>query len=98
MWKSWISGGFVYIGDLFVDDLYVTLDQLERVLGKPRGQFMFQYFALYNTLPIAWRQPQEIVDFNPDVLVYCGRNVSAISNQFIRKKQLEKKKKNCILC
>ena len=60
---------FCYIGDLFVDDLYVTLDQLERVLGKPRGLLMFQYFALYNALAIAWRQPQEFVDFNPDVLV-----------------------------
>ena len=48
--------------------------------------------------PIAWRQPQEFVDFNPDVLVYCGRYVSAISNQFIREKQLEKKRRKAACC
>ena len=57
--KEWISGGVVYVGDLFIDDLYMTLDQLVRVLRKLRELFMFQYFALYNSLPVAWRQPQE---------------------------------------
>ena len=40
MFKPWISAGYVYVGDLFLDDVYLTLEQLEHKYSLKQRQEM----------------------------------------------------------
>ena len=89
MWKKWIKSGFIYLGDLFVDGEYITLDRAANAIEQPPGQLMFEYYALYNALPITWRVQQEAwVDFNPVEPVFNDRSVLHLSSGSTRNKLL----------
>ena len=91
MFKPWISAGYVYVGDLFLDDVYLTLEQLEHKLGQPKALLAFQYFALYNALPETWRQPREHVIFDPSAPMFHGRDIECVTTKYAREKFLEYK-------
>ena len=91
MFKPWISAGYVYVGDLFLDDVYLTLEQLEHKLGQPKALLAFQYFALYNPLTETWRQPREHAIFDPSAPMLHGRDIKSVTTKYAWENFLEYK-------
>ena len=93
MWKTWIANSIIYVGDLFIDNEFVTLDRLAHSMGQPKGSLMFKYYALYNALPDAWRLPQALGDFNPGEPRIYDSNISQITAKSFSSKFLEERYK-----
>ena len=89
-WKSWCNK-FNYVGDLFVDDSFATLDQAKNSLGK-NATVHFQYFALFNALPADWRFPQ-VEDWHINEPMFCKEKVSQFSTKSVRINLVKKREK-----
>ena len=95
--KNWINAGYVCVGDLFIEDSLVSLDYILTSLG-PDSRLMFQYFALYNALPAAWRDPS-IADYCTQgalqvVPSFCDIRINNLSAKLIRQKLTQQRKTN----
>ena len=90
MWENWCPD-FVFINDLFLDDQFVSLEQVQNSLGK-NATVYFQYFALINAIPAEWKSPQ--VD-DLDILepTFGNEKVSQLSTKSIRLSLLKKREK-----
>ena len=93
--KNWINAGYVCVGDLFIEDSLVSLDYILTSLG-PDSRLMFQYFALYNALPAAWRDPS-IADYCTQgalqvVPSFCDIRINNLSAKLIRQKLTQQRK------
>ena len=85
MFNSWIGLGYVLVGDLFVDDTFLTLDRLRHSMeGQSQTNVLFQYYALYNALPAAWRSVEGLEAINPEQPTFHGREITYITSNYTR--------------
>ena len=89
-WKNWCSQ-FSYVGDLFVDDDFITLNQAKNSIGD-NATVHFQYFALFNALPVDWRIPQ-IEDWHTNEPMFCKEKVSQFTTKSVRVNLVKKREK-----
>ena len=88
MWEHWIKNDIVYVGDLFLNDRFHSLEYVQTRLGNNANVY-FQYYALYNVLPHEWRRPMTETWILPDP-VFCGIQLNKLSPKIIRLKLLQK--------
>ena len=62
MFTNWINAGYIFVGDLLIDDDLVTLDYICANLGRD-ADLIFQYNAVYNSLPADWWNPAVVGNF-----------------------------------
>ena len=91
-WKSWCDCDFTYVGDLFLDDNFLTLDNAKNSLGK-NATVHFQYFALFNALPAEWRVPQA-GEWYLNEPMFCKEKISLLSTKSVRLNLVKMRKKS----
>ena len=89
-WQDWCSK-YPYVGDLFVDDNFISLDQAKHSLGN-NATVHFQYYALYNALPAEWRVPQ-IGDWYTNEPMFCKEKVSQLTTKSVRINLVKRREK-----
>ena len=74
---------FPYVGDLFVDGNFMSLDSIQNILGKS-GKVFFQYYALVNALRNEWRN-HDLNDWNMNQEpTFCDEKISNLTAKSIR--------------
>ena len=89
-WQDWCSE-YSYVGDLFVDDNFITLNQAKNSFGN-NATVHFKYFALFNALPVDWRIPQRL-DWHSNEPMFCKEKVSQFSTKSVRINLVKKREK-----
>ena len=82
-YKGWVESGYICVGDLFIDECLVTLDHIVRGVG-PDARLPLQYYALYNAVPAAWRDPAALGDMDPVEPMFRGTRLSSLTTGMIR--------------
>lgn len=90
--KRWVEGGYVHVGDMFIDDRLVTLDHLVTYMG-PDSRLSFQYYALYNALPAAWRNPDSVGVIDSVQPVFPNVPLTSVTTKMIRQSLMKDKQK-----
>ena len=89
-WNNWCSQ-FTHVNDLFLDDKFMTLDYVQSVLGK-NATVYFQYYALFNALPLSWKTPQ-VDDWVINEPTFCNEKLSQLCTKSIRSNLVKKREK-----
>ena len=94
---KWIAHGYIYVQDLFIDDIYVSYEYVRNTIGDD-GTLLFEYHAILNALPMNWRNPDTIQATDPVEPQFCGIQLNLITAGSIRRKLLENRSKmpNCV--
>ena len=91
-YKNWVTRGYSLVGDLFVDGTFLTLDRALDIMGQD-GRVVLQYNALYNALPAAWRDPDNVEGINTGEPTFCGLEISTLTSKHVREKLLQQRRK-----
>ena len=83
MFTNWINAGYIFVGDLFIDDNLVTLDYICANLG-PDANLIFQYNAVYNSLSADWRNPAVVGNFGEVTANFRGQDLPQVTTKFVR--------------
>ena len=83
MFTNWINAGYIFVEDLFIDDNLVTLDYMCANLG-PDANMIFQYSAVYNSLPANWRNPAVVGNFGGVTATFRGQDLPQVTTKFVR--------------
>ena len=70
-YRNWLESGYVCVGDLFIEDSLVSLEHIMTFMG-PDPRLPLQYYALYNALPAAWRDPATIGKTPVRIILWCA--------------------------
>ena len=92
MFTSWLSAGNIFVGDLFIDDNRVTLDYTCANLG-PDTNLIFQYNAMYNSLPADWQNPAVVGNFGGVTAIFRGQDLSQVTTKFVRDNLVQSRSK-----
>ena len=83
---------FPYVGDLFVDGNFMSLDSIQNILGKS-GKVFFQYYALVNALRNEWRN-HDLNDWNMNQEpTFCDEKISNLTTKSIRHNLVNEREK-----
>ena len=83
-YRNWLESGYVCVGDLFIEDSLVSLEHIMTFMG-PDPRLPLQYYALYNALPAAWRDPATIENMDPhSEPTFRDQRLSSLTTRDIR--------------
>ena len=86
--KRWIGSDILFVGDMFTDERFLTLDQVRSIVGVYPG-IEFDYYALFNALGSAWRDPEILTEFTFPEPRFMGHKITGISSKLIRSELLK---------
>ena len=77
-YRNWLESGYMCGFDLFIDDCLVSPDHIMTFIG-PDQRLPLQYYALFNTLPTAWRDPSIIDNLDTAELTFRDQRQSYLT-------------------
>ncbi len=81
----WIQKGITSLGDLFQNDQWLSYNEVREIIGHSGG-LLFEYNAIMNAIPLAWKTngAEQISEPpNPD---FHGKTISTWTSSFVRNK------------
>ena len=73
---------------MFTDERFLTLDKVRSIVGEYPG-VEFDYYALFNALGMAWRDPEILTGYTNPEPHFRGHNITGISSKLIRSELLK---------